>query len=304
MKNFIADGNVWKMVPVLWGCFAVSAYAQTAQEWFERGNQAYQEANHKKAVQYYEKTIELDPNHAQAYYALGTVYRDMNAGFADVAWFFKVAADITPDYLEAHDSLCKLYFQNNDLSNAEASCLKALSLNPNLGSAQLMLAWMSLSKSRPQDAVLYFREVLKKTQSPMIYYGLGVACIQTGNSAEALDVITTLQGLGESQLASKLENALRTSSPPSAPPLEAIAMPERQEAGTIVEAMRPLPEQEPEPNPAAAGRIRLRGRLSAAGPGNKENEAPPVYGEDDTRSAVERIRDLQRRRGETAVPRY
>jgi len=47
------------------------AYAQTAEDHFYSGNTKYELKDYKGAIQDYTKAIELNPNHANAYYNRG-----------------------------------------------------------------------------------------------------------------------------------------------------------------------------------------------------------------------------------------
>ena len=46
-------------------------YAQTAEDHFYSGNTKYELKDYKGAIQDYTKAIELNPNHASAYYSRG-----------------------------------------------------------------------------------------------------------------------------------------------------------------------------------------------------------------------------------------
>lgn len=59
-------------------CAAMLGFAQDAQEWFDRASDAFDEGNYVRAIEYYGRTVELDPeygyaynNRAWAYYFLG-----------------------------------------------------------------------------------------------------------------------------------------------------------------------------------------------------------------------------------------
>ena len=286
--------------------------AETMRDYYVTGEQAYMEGRYEDAVSAFEKAIELDPNFAPVFNALGLVYRDMKAQTSDVVWFFKVAVDIDPDFIQAYDNMCKTYFQASEFDLAEKSCLKALALNPQYGSAEITLAWIYLAgKSRPADAVYYFQRVLEKIQNPMVYFGLGLAYSMQGDRARALEVITQLRQLGKDDLASQIESTMRGPvKEGSAGYVPTITAPVGREpsAGQIVSA-----HPEPEPAPADSGsgagstRIRLRGKLSSRGgaaptpPAAEQKEkksasssSSSTLGQHTTGiSAAERIRRLQ-----------
>ena len=288
------------------------AFADPLQEYFQQGQQAYDEGDYEKAAKLYEKVVEFDPNFAPVYNALGLTYRGLNSSLEDVTWLFKVATDIDPNYLEAYDNLCKIYYQAAQYGEAEKSCLKILSLNPSYGPAQLTLGWIYLGKSQPDKAVAYFEEILKRVQAPGIYLGLGTAYAMNGQHAEVLDMVTKLRSLGQPQMAAQLENMIRTRQSAPALAVPQIDLSERQ-VGTIVSSGEtPVPSAvEPtEGPPRAPGfmKVRLKGKLSATVTAHAVGSPQPASSETssssssaytggtENRSAIERIRALQKRR--------
>lgn len=300
---------------IFWICFCLllgfigpgNVLAGDLQKYFDQGEKAYERGDYEKAAQLYEKVVEIDPNYAPAYNALGLTYKGLNGTIEDVTWLFNVATEIDPNYIDAYDNQCKTYYQAQYYDEAEKACLKILSLVPNHGGAQFTLGWIYLGKLDPNRAVRYFEEVLKKIQVPAVYFGLGMAYAQSGDHAQVLDTVTQLRSQGQLQMASQLEGMIRNSQPaaaPMTPPV--IAIPERQ-AGTLVPststaAVSADPSGEPAAPQVGSMRVRLRGRLNtpqinAAAQGTT---APSQTAESEasgaSRSAIDRIRELQRRR--------
>jgi tetratricopeptide (TPR) repeat protein len=129
------------------------SFADDRQRYFEQGEQAYQGGDYQRAAKLYEKVVEIDPNYAPAYNALGLTYKGLNAPLEDVTWLFKVATEIDPNYVEAYDNECKTYYQVQHYDDAEAACLKILSLVLNIlsllpqhGGAQFTLGWIYLAR--------------------------------------------------------------------------------------------------------------------------------------------------------------
>lgn len=276
------------------------------QKYFDQGEKAYERGDYEKAAQLYEKVVEIDPNYAPAYNALGLTYKGLNGTIEDVTWLFNVATEIDPNYIDAYDNQCKTYYQAQYYDAAEKACLKILSLVPNHGGAQFTLGWIYLGKLDPKRAVRYFEEVLKKVQVPAVYFGLGMAYAQSGNHAQVLDTVTQLRSQGQLQMASQLEGMIRSSQPAAAPMTPpAIEIPERQ-AGTLVPststvAVSAAPSGESAAPQVGSMRVRLRGRLNtpqigATAQGTSANQATKSGSSDASRSAIDRIRELQRRR--------
>ena len=284
--------------------------AGPTEEFFEKGNQLYQQGDYAKAAEYYEKAVEADSNFALGYNALGLTYKAMGASEPEVAWYFKVATDIDPNYAEAYDNLGKSYYAMGDFTKAEENCQKALSINPKLASAEFSLAWIYLiGKQQPADAIHYFRQIIDKAKIPYAYYGLGLAYYLNHDSAMVLEVITNLRGMNQEKLAAQLEDILRASTPyvPVAPgPLVNVEPPKEgavKDKGPRTQSLD-----------GAVTKIRMKGRMinledkegKAAGdssvtPARIQGKAQVINKEGQSTDSspdtqIQKIRSLQRRR--------
>lgn len=70
--------------------------AQTAEEWFQKGNTAYTNAAYKQAVEAYLKSLEEGEHSAALYYNLGSAYYRMNA-VAESIYYFEKGLALAPD---------------------------------------------------------------------------------------------------------------------------------------------------------------------------------------------------------------
>ena len=146
------------------------AGAETIEESFASANSFFEAGDYTNAVKGYEAVITQDPNYAPAYNGLGLVYRTLGEDLNDVAWFFKSALDIDPNYLEACENLANTYYDLRDFDKAEKYFLKALSFNPDLLNSQFRLAWLYLlGKSQPNQAAMYFKKCwrIRKSLTPI-----------------------------------------------------------------------------------------------------------------------------------------
>ncbi|HPB67556.1 MAG TPA: tetratricopeptide repeat protein [Candidatus Omnitrophota bacterium] len=256
---------------------------QPLQEFYERGEAAYRQGNYKKAVQEYEKAVEIDPNFAPAYNALGLAHQAMQDKLSDVIWLFKVAVEIDPQYADAYHNMCRAYYQAGKHNEAEQSCRKALAVNPDMLNAKLSLAWIYLvGKQQPADAVLYFQQVLTKIQSPMIYFGLGLAYAQSGDRPRVLEVITALRNQGENNLATQLERSMMTPAQPQLPEeFSRFSLPVSPNTSRLIESTpKPQPSitEDSSAQQFPTMKIRLRGTLNTVPvPGeDKEDATQPI----------------------------
>ena len=249
------------------GLSQTTAFSANVREYFSSGQKFYEQGNYPKAIESLEKVVEADPNFAEAYNMLGLAHQALGDQGADVAWFYKVATEIDPQYLEAYSNLCRAYYDFHKFDLAQDACQKALIINPEYGQAQLTLAWIYLTgKSDPADALHYFEAVDKKIHIANVCFGMGLAYSMQGDTARSLEMITNLKAMGANDLASQLEADIRKQS--QAPTSVAAQNPPpaaQKQAGTVISTS---PQQASTP---AAGEpqaisgqmtIRLRGQLS------------------------------------------
>ena len=184
-----------------------------------------------------------------------------------------------------------------------------MEVNPYDGPAQLSLAWIYLTaKAKPKESVYYFEEILKRVQTPMMYFGLGLAYVQKGDRGKALDMITTLKGQGENELAVRLELAVRASARPAAPPPDPFILPKKQ--ASILVGVTPESSPEPVPSLDQIGdvRVRLRGKMTnIMPPPSKIVEHPASLSDGasqdyqrSNQSAVDRIKKIRKMQPSTA----
>ncbi len=282
------------------------SFAQnTVSELFDLGQSAQAQGDIPKAIDFYEKAIESDPDFASAYSALGSVYLDQNGNVDDIVWLFEQAANLEPQNPEHYTNMCRAYFQAQKHDWAESACLKALSIDPNAGAAKMTLAWVYLfGKSQPGLAVKYFKEIVEKVPNPKIYYGLGMAYARNNEQANALDIVTKLRGMGEETLASQLEKMMRISNGPvtQIPGLPATANTGRSE---IVSDKPPAEPVKQTRDPQSLGKIRIQLKASlptsdvtSVTAGSSEGNSEDSYGPEDYKPLTlkerqERVRNMR-----------
>ena len=280
-------------------------YANRLKNLYLEGDKAYQQGEHEKAIEIFEEVVELEPNFAPVYNALGLAHNAINTKLSDVIWLYDVAIDIDPKYIDAYINKCRAFYKSGDHDQAEQSCLEALEVRPNYQAAQLSLAWIYLvGKAEPDRATYYFEQVAKTIKEPMVYFGLGLAYSQKGDRVRVLDAVTQLRGLNSDELASQLEATIRTKDlPPVNDPF--LAAPHGK-PGQLIALSPPAtapPASVARQHPGELGsmKIRLRGKLSMGGQTKIELHPGSLTGNegDQPKSAIERVKELQRRRGIT-----
>ena len=236
---------------------AATAQAQVdLRDVYERAVKAYDSQQYDQAMDLYGQIIKAVPTFAPAYNGLALTNQAAQGDEDKTIEYLKTAISYDPKMVTAYDNLGRIYYGRQDMDHAQEFFEKELKIDPNAASAQLSLAWINLLvRSKPITAIKYFKMVLKVSQDPKIYYGLGQAYFATNQREAAMDVITKLHELGEEGLASRLEKSLRDN------PLvndqsgiNGANSPSQQSAG-----LGPL---QPTPDQPTGMQARLRGKLS------------------------------------------
>jgi tetratricopeptide (TPR) repeat protein len=256
-------------------------FAQDSRDtYYQQGLEALEAGHYSRAIPLLEKSVDMDPNFAPAYNALGIAHQRMKASLSDVIWFLDVALQIDPQMIDAYLNKCQFYQEAGQIDPAIKACQDALGVVPGHGKAELALAWLYLQgKDDAARAIHYFEKVLQKLQSPMIYYGLGIAYTMRGDNARVLDVIMTLRSLGEDELAAKLEQGIRPAEIPEQLQISPPIIGQRQASQLIpTPAVKPpsikTGDSSSSVAPNSLMKIRLRGKLTGGEPADRHPNAP------------------------------
>jgi DNA-binding winged helix-turn-helix (wHTH) protein/TolB-like protein/Tfp pilus assembly protein PilF len=140
---------------------AFDAYLKGRYHWNKRN-----EADFRRAIEYFNRAVELDPNYALAYAGLadsqillavwGTEPPASSMEQAKHAALKALSAD--PNIAEAHTSLAFLkWVYDWDFAGAEADFNRAIELNPNYATAHHWHAYYLVSMGRGDEAILAIR---------------------------------------------------------------------------------------------------------------------------------------------------
>ena len=207
-----------------WRCFiaptvffilisATSSFAapMSKEQLFQLATIAAGDGQFDRAVELFQKVIEIDPRFAPAYNGLGLVQQSFEEGDINEAIrYFKMAVEFSPDYAESWNNLGRAYYARGRFVDAEKALLKSLEIKNDQVDVQLALAWnYLLGQSRPDEAIEFFNKVLPVKEDPMIYYGIGLAQLLKGDRFKVLDAVTQLRKAHKEDSAAKLETMVR-----------------------------------------------------------------------------------------------
>jgi adenylate cyclase len=196
---------------------AYEYYLQGRQAWKKRG-----EDNLKRAIDFYQRAIALDPGFARAHAALASAYvvlpgytkeegdEDRLAPMAEAA--ARQALSIDPKIGEAHAVLAQLNAQRRDLLDAESGFFFAISLEPNEPTPHHWYSLLLAEVGRMDEALEQARRAQQlDPTSAVIALNLSNMNLMKGNDDAALRYAKLAQelGSGKSMYGIEAEVAIR-----------------------------------------------------------------------------------------------
>src|SRR5215212_4330786 len=123
---------------------------RAAEEYFKRALEAEKEGNHEKAVEFYERALNENPDHEAACFNLAVLY-DRQADDAKAIELYERVCTSPPVHLNALINLAVLYEDNNHYDEAHR-CLEAvLKTNPNHSRARMYMKDVESARSMYYD---------------------------------------------------------------------------------------------------------------------------------------------------------
>src|SRR5512134_657485 len=123
---------------------------RAAEEYFTRGQAAEKEGNHEKAVEFYERALNENPDHEQAVFRLAVLY-DRRAEDAKAIELYERICTSEPVHLNALLNLAILYEDNNHYEEAHRCLDAVLRSDPNHERARLFMKDVESARSQYYD---------------------------------------------------------------------------------------------------------------------------------------------------------
>ncbi len=101
----------------------------SAADHFHEGRRLYDQALYQPAIEAFDRAIDLNPNHADAYFWKGEAYNRLNAADQAITAYLD-ALRIQPGHGQANLELGKLYFARFQYVPAESHLKNAIDANP------------------------------------------------------------------------------------------------------------------------------------------------------------------------------
>jgi len=168
----------------------------SAESYFNIGLANYYLKQYRDSAEGYRQSIKLDPyNSADAYYALGLVYRDWGKADEEIQ-AYKQAIRLRPDYTVAYERLGLRYLRSKKFNEAVEIFRQLSTLKPGDAIAPNNMGEAFFEMNRFNDAVEAFRQSIRlKPDYGKAYYNLGKCLLAMGNRDAALEQYTILTSI-------------------------------------------------------------------------------------------------------------
>lgn len=127
--------------------------------YFNLGVDFYRQREISKAIQAYQKVIELDPTYVEAYNNLGIIYQDIG-DFDKALGAYQKAIEINPQYEKAYNNLGILLFVNERYDESIIAFQNALAINPHSIESNINLGTLFKRKGQFEKAIEYYQKAL------------------------------------------------------------------------------------------------------------------------------------------------
>ena len=165
----------------------------SAESYFNIGLASFYLKQYREAVDAYRQAIKLDPyNAADAYYALGLVYRDWGKTDEEIQ-AYKQAIRSRQDYTVAYERLGATYLRQKKYNEAVEVFRQLSTLKPGDAIAPNNMGEAYLELNKLNEAMESFRQSIRlKPDYGKAYYNLGRCLLAMGNRDAALEQYTIL----------------------------------------------------------------------------------------------------------------
>jgi len=142
--------------------------------------------NNDLAIEYYSRSLGINPRVANAYNNRGIVYKDKEE-YERAIWDFDKAIEVNPEYAEAYNNRGNAYVNKGEYERAIQDYDKAIKLYPDFAVAYNNRGEAYADKREYERAIRDFDKAIKlEPELAEAYYKRGNAYAEIGNNKEAI----------------------------------------------------------------------------------------------------------------------
>ncbi|MBF0358895.1 MAG: tetratricopeptide repeat protein [Magnetococcales bacterium] len=157
-----------------------------SEEALHRGISCHQSARFNEALQWYKKSIAINPKNAVALSNMGAILRNQGE-LAEAVVSYQKAITIKPDFADAYSNLGNTLKDQGKLDEAVASIQKAIAINPGSAEFYYNLGTALQEQDKQEEAVANFQKAITiKPEFAEAYSNLGNSLKKQGKLDEAI----------------------------------------------------------------------------------------------------------------------
>jgi len=160
----------------------------SATEWFNKGYNAGVNKEYDKAISFFLRVIELNPDNFNTYYNLGKSYGEQG-NFPKAIEFYEKSIELDPDYAWAYNDLGFAYYNQGNITKAIQLYEKSLEIDPDNAFIYINLGKAYEDQDNLTKAIeLYEKSIELDPDHAMTYNNLGLAYYNQGNITKAIQL--------------------------------------------------------------------------------------------------------------------
>jgi tetratricopeptide (TPR) repeat protein len=167
--------------------YAIAVNELSATDWLEKGLKFYESGNFKKALNPFNKAIQLNPQYAEAYIGRGAAYADLG-NFRQAIDDFNKAIKLKPQAIVSYSHRGHAYYWLGNYQQTINDNSKIIELNPHVADAYIMRGLAYDKLGNYQRAIDDFRKATQlEPRDANTYIKLGLAYGNSGNYQQAIN---------------------------------------------------------------------------------------------------------------------
>jgi tetratricopeptide (TPR) repeat protein len=178
----------------------VNTNPQTADDLFLKGVAKQTKDYYEEAIEWYKKAIKLNPDFVEAYYNMGSAYRNLNGQYEKAIEYYKKAIELKPDLVEAYLNMGVAYCNWKRQYEKAIDCYKkAIELKPNLAVAHLNMgvAYDDWDGQYEKAIKCYKKAIELEPDYTEAYFNMGLAYRQKRDEKQTIGCMKKAAELGD-----------------------------------------------------------------------------------------------------------
>jgi len=151
---------------------------------FKLGNEYYDKGDYDKAIDCYQKAIDIKPDD-EAYYNMGIVY-DAKGDYDKAIEYYQKAIELNPNDNETYYNMGNAYYNKGDYEKAIECYQKAIEINPD-DEAYYNMGLAYYNKGDYEKAIECYQKAIEINPDDEAYYNMGIVYDAKGDYDKAIE---------------------------------------------------------------------------------------------------------------------